>query len=166
MEFGRRGSIVPRKLKPLAKLSPAYRKRIESYMRRHPFATRKEARGHKPKKRFPLEDMVRNTWGSYFACESKGIESGSFTFMVFSKDNLSSVDRGLCRNKFIKLLEDYMRRLYPNAHYSYDADYWGSEIEIRNEINESVVFDKDFFGKWVFSFKGDEVNRGELDEIL
>jgi hypothetical protein len=35
------------KLKPLSELSPAYRKRIGSYMRRHPSASRAEARGHK-----------------------------------------------------------------------------------------------------------------------
>jgi hypothetical protein len=33
--------------KPLEELSPAYRKRIENYLKKHPGASRAEARGHK-----------------------------------------------------------------------------------------------------------------------
>jgi hypothetical protein len=35
------------KAKPLDQLSPAYRRRLENYLKKHPGATRAEARGHK-----------------------------------------------------------------------------------------------------------------------
>lgn len=44
--------------KPFEQLSPAYRKRVESYLRRHPGAKREAARGHKEEN---LERLRRRT---------------------------------------------------------------------------------------------------------
>lgn len=44
--------------KPIEQLSPAYRKRVESYLKRHPGAKREAARGHKEES---LERLRRRT---------------------------------------------------------------------------------------------------------
>jgi hypothetical protein len=53
------------KAKPLEQLSPAYRKRLENYLKKHPGATRAEARGHKDElrsKKKPEERRKRRTF--------------------------------------------------------------------------------------------------------
>jgi hypothetical protein len=53
------------KRKPLEELSPAYRRRLENYLKKHPGASRSEARGHKDeirRKKKPEERRKRRTF--------------------------------------------------------------------------------------------------------
>jgi hypothetical protein len=146
-----------RKLKPVSELSPAYRKRIESYMKRHPGATREEARGHKPK------NMTRNTLGTGISDKN---QSFSFTLYAYSKKDLDQTDLNNIEDFFKKKLVEWMRSRYKKAHYDWsDWENWGRKI-VREEKNLKIDFDSEFYKKYSYEINQVQVEIDDLSKIL
>ena len=146
--------------------SPSFLKRSESAKKG--WVTRRARygkSGRKPKKPPVIEGMVRNVWGT--ACSDKN-KPFSFTFYVFSQDDLDSSDATKCENKFTSLIDRWLRLQYPARDYTFsrgEADSWFSEM-VRREQNVSVNYDAGDFKKWIFEINGSEDDRGDLNDIL
>ena len=114
---------------------------------------------------FKPEDMVRNVWGTN--CSDKNVPF-SFTFFTFSKENLDGNDSRKCEDKFINLIDYWIRQHYPNRSYSWrtaEADGWFTEM-IRREENISVSFDGNYYLKWLFEINGTQEDIGDLNDIV
>lgn len=123
--------------------------------------TRREHQKQKNKPR----DMWRSTWGT--GLSDKNVPY-SFTFYAFSKKPLDNQDLAKCEDKFIILIDRWMRRQYPSRNYRYasaEADGWIKTI-VRSEENNSVNYDREFFEKWSFEIDHREEERGDLADIV
>lgn len=111
------------------------------------------------------EDMVRNTWGTGLSDKNSPF---SFTFYTFSESDLDRADQAKCEDKFIILIDRWMRKQYPKKNYRYataEADGWIRAI-VRTEENNPVPFDEEFFDMWSFEINQQEEDRGELQDVL
>lgn len=112
----------------------------------------------------PLE-MLRSTWGT--GLSDKNVPF-SFTFYAYSEKDLDSLDMAKCEEKFINLIDRWIRAHYPSRNYNYgrgEADGWIQPI-VRREENTSLGYDKFVFKKWIFEINSNEEDVGELAEIL
>jgi hypothetical protein len=165
---------MPRKFRPLASLTPAYRKRIESYQRRHPHAKgRIRARGHVSTKRIRAakkgwetrrrnwrklleKTMFRNTLGTQMSDKA---QLYSFTLFAYSLKELDESDLNRLEKKFEDLIGKWLARHY-SRNYGF-KDYWGTEI-YRREENVEIACDKDDCGNWFFEVNASQVESGIL----
>lgn len=155
---------MPRKLKPLAKLSPAYRKRVESYAKKYPGVSRKEARGHaKSKKAFRewlrlKTDMYRNVLGTGLSDKQKPF---SLTLYGWTKNPMDVTDLFNFEKLFEQLQVKFLKKLYPKKRYNI-SDWWGGSI-VRQEKNNPMDYNPDYIGSWSFEVNGSEEETGKLD---